>query len=150
MINNVIIKKLPVFSDERGWLAEVFRGDEIDYKPEMVYVSFTKYNVSRGPHEHSFQTDYFVFAGPGNFELFLWDNRKESSSYGVFQKIVVGETNQVAVLVPPGVVHGYRSISKEGSYSTNLPNKLYAGKGKKEVVDEIRHEKDINTKFKME
>jgi dTDP-4-dehydrorhamnose 3,5-epimerase len=27
----------------------------------------------------------------------------------------------------------------------NLPNRLYAGRGKKEPVDEIRHETDPNT-----
>ena len=41
------------------------------------------------------------------------------------------------VLVPPGVVHGYKAITSSGSFSINLPDKLYAGEGKKEKVDEI-------------
>ncbi len=32
----------------------------------------------------------------------------------------------------------------------NFPNKLFAGVNKKEEVDEIRHEDDSNTIFKLE
>jgi dTDP-4-dehydrorhamnose 3,5-epimerase len=149
LINGVVINKLSSFSDDRGWLTEIFRTDVNNFSPEMSYVSFTKYGVSRGPHEHKYQSDFFVFIGPGDFELYLWDNRKDSPTFGEFEKIVVGETNKVNVLVPPGVVHGYKSITPSGSLSINLPDKLFAGKDKKEEVDEIRHEKDPNSKFKI-
>jgi dTDP-4-dehydrorhamnose 3,5-epimerase len=150
MINGVIVKSISTFVDDRGWLSEIFRSDSDNFVPEMSYVSFTKYEISRGPHEHLNQTDFFVFIGPGDFELFLWDNRKDSSTFGVFEKIVVGESNKVSVTVPPGVVHGYKGITLTGSISINLPDKLFAGKNKKEPIDEIRHEKDPNTKFRME
>ena len=42
---------------------------------------------------------------------------------------------------------GYKSITKSGSFSINLPDKLYAGPGKKEEVDEIRHEHDSTRNF---
>jgi len=149
MINGVVITKLSSYTDDRGWLTEIFRTDEDTFSPEMSYVSFTKNGVARGPHEHVFQSDFFVFIGPGDFELHLWDNRKDSSTFGTFENIVVGESNKVKVLVPPGVVHGYKSITPTGSISINLPNKLFAGKDKKDAVDEIRHEKDPNSKFKI-
>lgn len=116
----------------------------------MSYISYTKFNTARGPHEHKFQSDFFVFIGPGDFELYLWDNRKDSETYGKDMKIIVGESNKVSVIVPPGVVHGYKSISKQGSLSINLPNKLYKGKNKQEEVDEIRHESYPDSKFKIE
>ena len=46
----------------------------------------------------------------------------------------------MTVLVPPGVVHAYRNVSEENGLVFNVPNRLYAGWGKKEPVDEIRHE----------
>jgi dTDP-4-dehydrorhamnose 3,5-epimerase len=58
---------------------------------------------------------------------------------------VVGIDNPMRVIVPPGVVHGYINISNVDGYVLNFPNKLYAGKRKKEPVDEIRHE---NSEFK--
>ena len=149
MIEGVIIKDLKSFHDQRGWLKEIYRSDEDSMIPEMCYVSHTKLNEIRGPHEHIKQSDFFVFVGPGDFELYLWDNRKNSSTFVNNDKIIVGESRNVSVLVPPGVVHGYKSISTGGSFSINLPDKLYGGFGKKEKVDEIRHENDLNSKFRI-
>ena len=115
----------------------------------MAYVSYTAYNAIRGPHEHKKQSDFFVFIGLGDFALYLWDNRKKSKTYGMQQKLILGESNKATVLVPPGVVHSYKSISKKGSISINLPDKLYAGKGKRGPVDEIRHENNPQSKFRM-
>ena len=77
MIKGVIIKELSEYSDERGWLTEIYRKDSHKLQAAMSYVSFTKFNQIRGPHEHKEQTDFFVFIGPGDFELYLWDNRKD-------------------------------------------------------------------------
>ena len=54
------------------------------------------------------------------------------------------------LIVPPGVVHAYRNISKEPGVVFNCPNRLYAGPGRKEPVDEIRHERDAETKFMLD
>ncbi|MBU0636896.1 MAG: dTDP-4-dehydrorhamnose 3,5-epimerase family protein [Patescibacteria group bacterium] len=149
MINEIIIKKLNKYEDERGWLIEVYRNDQVNYLPVMGYVSFTKAGVVRGPHEHIKQSDAFVFVGPGNFELHLWDNRQNSLTNKEYLKIEVGENNPVLVIVPPGVIHGYKCVSDSGGYSINLPDKLYKGKNKTEEVDEIRWEKDKNQLYKI-
>ena len=78
MIDGVIIKRLNKYQDERGWLAEIYRSDEFNYQPVMSYISVTKPNVIRGPHEHRFQSDCFIFIGPGSFKLYLWDGRIEN------------------------------------------------------------------------
>jgi dTDP-4-dehydrorhamnose 3,5-epimerase len=150
MINGVVVKNLNKFADERGWLTEIYRHDEMNYQPVMSYVSLTKPGISRGPHEHKLQSDFFVFAGPGDFALYLWDNRKDSPTYEVKQVIEVGEKNPAVVLVPPGVVHGYKCISATPAYSINLPDKLYKGEDKEEDVDEIRWEQDPNSPFKID
>ena len=145
MIEGLIIKKLDKYEDERGHLMEIYRSDENKIKPEMSYISLTKPQASRGPHEHIYQTDFFIFPGPGNFRLYLWDRRENSSTKGEHLKIELGEKNPASVIVPPGVVHGYKCISKIPAFSINLPDKLYKGKNKKESVDEIRwEEKDDN------
>jgi dTDP-4-dehydrorhamnose 3,5-epimerase len=147
--SGVIIKSLKQWDDDRGWLVETFRDDESAHKPAMSYISHTKYNVSRGPHEHHTQSDLFVFVGYGDFELYLWDNRKDSPTYKQKEVHKVGASNKVSVIVPPGVVHGYKSISEKGSLSINYPDKLYAGKNKAEKVDEIRHE-DKDSEYTIE
>ncbi|MBU4339025.1 dTDP-4-dehydrorhamnose 3,5-epimerase family protein [Patescibacteria group bacterium] len=150
MIQDVIIKKLKKNEDARGWLAEIYRNDEFEYTPAMSYVSATKPGVIRGPHEHKAQSDFFVFMGPGRFRLYLWDNRADSVSYKEKMELEGGEDNKIAVLVPPGVAHGYKCISDIDAWCVNLPNKLYAGVDKKGEVDEIRWEKDPASPFKIE
>ncbi|MDO8260760.1 MAG: dTDP-4-dehydrorhamnose 3,5-epimerase family protein [Candidatus Magasanikbacteria bacterium] len=149
IIDGVVVKKLQKFTDERGWLTEIYRDDEIDYKPVMSYVSVTKPGVARGPHEHRDQSDCFVFIGPGDFRLYLWDNRKDSDTHEMEMRIRVGENNPTMVIIPPGVVHGYKCISKGDAYCINLPDRLYKGEEKKDEVDEIRWEQDENSPFKI-
>lgn len=150
MIDGVIIKNLQKFEDSRGWLAEIWRDDESDYKPVMGYVSVTHPGMVRGPHEHQEQSDCFIFLGPGDFELHLWDRRAGSATEGEYLKMSVGEKKPSLVIVPPGVVHGYKGIGDKDAFSINLPDKLYKGEGKKEGVDEVRWEKDENSPYKIE
>lgn len=149
MIKGVVIKKLNKYRDERGWLAEIYREDEDGYQPAMSYVSVTNPGVVRGPHEHIKQSDCFVFVGPGDFELYLWDRRDGSKTNGEHIKIKVGKKNPTMVIVPPGVVHGYKCVSKCPAYCVNLPDKLYKGKNKKEEVDEIRWEDQKDSPYKI-
>ncbi|PIR73675.1 MAG: dTDP-4-dehydrorhamnose 3,5-epimerase [Candidatus Moranbacteria bacterium CG10_big_fil_rev_8_21_14_0_10_35_21] len=148
-MEGAVIKKLEKFSDQRGWLTELFRTDELDYQPVMSYVSVTKPGIIRGPHEHKEQSDCFVFLGPGNFELHLWDNQESSQTKGDYLKLEVGENNPTLVIVPPGVVHGYKCVSEIDGWCINLPDKLYRGENKKEEVDEIRWEEKSDSKYKI-
>ena len=151
-IQGVEVHRLKKHRDERGWLIEIFRSDELEVHltPVMAYVSETLPGVARGPHEHVDQIDYFSFIGPSMFEVFLWDNRPESPSYWSRQIILAGEEKPCVVIVPERVVHAYRNIGTQPGWVINCPNRLYAGKGRKEAVDEIRHEQDPKSPFHLE
>ena len=148
-IKDVVVRKLKKFPDDRGWLTELFRKDEIDaeFLPAMAYISSTNPGVTRGPHEHRDQADFFCFIGPSNFKLRVWDNRKDSETFGSMMTMIVGEDNPAAVLIPAGVVHGYKNVGETDGIVINCPNRLYAGAGRKEEVDEIRHENDGESTF---
>lgn len=150
-IHDVIVRDLTRYSDQRGWLIELFRHDELDpdHYPVMAYVSLTFPGITRGPHEHRDQTDLFGFVGPSTFEIYLWDTRDDSPSRGVRQVIVAGEEQPRMVIVPPGVVHAYRNVGDRPGYVFNAPNRLYRGWGKKEPVDEIRHEDRPDSPFRF-
>ena len=152
-IEGVVSWPLRKHLDQRGSLCETFRLDELPHglQPVMSYVSYTEPGVARGPHEHREQTDIFAFLGPGNFLLKLWDNRPSSPTYGCFCRIYAGRDKPLAVVIPPGVVHGYCNISTlEMGMVLNYPDKLYQGWHREEPVDEIRHEDDPATPFRME
>jgi dTDP-4-dehydrorhamnose 3,5-epimerase len=151
-INDVVIREVKRYTDHRGWLIELFRQDELDKEvyPVMSYISETKPGVARGPHEHVDQTDYFGFIGPSDFDLYLWDNREDSPTY--MNKVIVklGASKPAVAIVPPGVVHAYRNVGDVPGIVFNAPNRLFAGEGKKEPVDEIRHEDELDSKFKLD
>lgn len=149
MIKDLIIKKLNKNEDNRGWLAEFYRNDEIAYEPAMGYVSVTKPGIARGPHEHKYQSDCFVFIGPGEFEIHLWDRREGSETNGKYMRFEAGENNPVMVIVPPGIVHGYKCVGVKDSYCINLPDKLYRGEKKNDETDEIRWEQDPKSPYKI-
>jgi dTDP-4-dehydrorhamnose 3,5-epimerase len=151
-IEGVVVRKLKKYFDDRGWLTELFRHDELqeEFFPAMSYISSTNPGVARGPHEHRDQADLFCFIGPSNFKLRLWDNRKDSRSFGAVMTMVVGEDDPTAVLIPKGVVHGYQNVGEVDGIVINCPNRLYAGAGRKEEVDEIRHENADESIFRMD
>src|SRR5437879_4999488 len=146
-IPGVIAKRLQRFTDSRGWLIELFRDDELPagFEPAMGYLSLTHPGVARGPHEHRDQSDGFVFLS-GKFEISLWENR--AGRERIRQVITAGEADPIFLVVPPGVVHGYRNVGDTDALVLNFPDRLYAGAGKKDPVDEIRHE-DNASEFKL-
>jgi len=151
-IAGVVVRKLQRFNDERGWLAELFRLDELDeeFHPAMTYISSTRPGITRGPHEHVDQADLFCFIGPSNFKLRLWDNRADSTSYRCMMTLIVGEDEPTSVLIPKGVVHAYQNVGAVEGVVINSPNRLYRGRNRKEAIDEIRHEDDLETPYQID
>jgi len=161
-INDVIVERVDKHVDERGFLIETFRIDDEFFNSiyrlkdgtytgcPMSYISATKANTVRGPHEHKEQTDVFCFIGSSKFEVRLWDNRPDSSTYKTEMRFFAEESFPLIVIIPPGVVHGYKNVGSNLGYVVNMPDKLYAGWDKKEKVDEIRWESDENSPFKMD
>lgn len=140
-IDGCQLRPLRRFTDARGWLAEVFREDELaePLHPVMAYVSLTHAGIARGPHAHYSQTDLFAFFS-GSFRLYLWDNRPEARTFGHRAIVDTGEANPITAIIPPGVIHAYRNTGRTDGIVLNCPNRLYAGYNKQDSVDEIRYE----------
>ena len=151
-IEDVVVRDLRKFVDERGGLAELFRHDEVDaeFHPTMAYISTTEPGVQRGPHEHVTQADFFCFIGPSNFKMRMWDNRADSQTYRRVMTLFVGADNPKSVIVPKGVVHAYKNVGHSSGVVINCPNRLFMGEGRRDEVDEIRHEDNPDTIFRME
>ena len=151
-IVGVEIRPIKKYVDERGWLAELFREDDVEkeVRPVMSYISVSRDGVTRGPHEHVDQADLFCFIGPSNFKITLWDNRTHSATYRNKIACVVGEDAPSVVIVPAGVAHAYRNIGGKDGVVINCPNRLFMGPGRKEPIDEIRHEDDPQSPFVLD
>ena len=151
-IEGVVWKPLKKFNDSRGWLFELFRIDEVaeEFRPTMAYISMTQIGIARGPHEHRDQADYFCFLGPSDFKVYLWDNRETSPTFRCKQVRVVGESDPAKLIIPAGVVHAYRNVGSGQGIVFNCPNRLYMGWGRKEPVDEIRHEDMTTSPYQLD
>ena len=151
-IEGVIWKPLTSYRDSRGWLCELFRDDDLpaEVNPVMAYISMTHPGVARGPHEHVDQSDVFCFIGPSNFKFYLWDRREKSPTYLARQAEVIGADRPMLLVVPPGVVHAYRNVGTVEGIVFNCPNRLYKGWGRQDPVDEIRHEDDAQSLYRLD
>ena len=125
-INDVVVYPLKKFYDDRGWLAELFRHDELDaeFYPAMSYISFTNPGVQRGPHEHVDQADLFCFIGPSTFKMMLWDNRPDSPTFNCMMTMLDGVENPMAGVLPKGGVHGYNNVGETAGMVNNCHNRL--------------------------
>lgn len=146
----VRVEALPVFKDDRGSLHELFRTDEIParFKPLMACSSWSHPGVTRGPHQHVGQDDYFTFAGPSNFTVYLWDDRPGAAGAAKGWLIHTGEQAPSRVHVPRGVVHAYRNTGNACGLVVTVTSLLFKGEGRRDPVDEIRHEQNPNSAYK--
>lgn len=144
------VEALPVFKDARGSLHELFRSDEIPagFNPLMACSSWSHAGVTRGPHQHVAQDDYFTFAGPSSFTVYLWDDRPGSAKAAKGWFILTGEPAPSRIYVPRGVVHAYRNTGTVTGLVVTTASLLFKGEGRRDPVDEIRHESDPHSPYK--
>lgn len=110
MIEGVKTKKLNVFTDDRGCLMEVVKeGDEIFKDIKQTTYTETYPGVIKAFHWHKTQADIWFFAS-GMAQVVLYDLRKDSPTHKETQVFYLGEKNPIALLIPPGVAHGYRVL----------------------------------------
>lgn len=147
----VRLEAIPVYNDPRGSLHELWRADEIPegYQPQMACTSWSSPGVERGPHQHVGQDDYFTFAGPSDFLVVLWDARPGTAGPAVGWRMQLGQNNPTRIYVPRGVIHGYRNIGQASGLVVTVTNLLFRGWGRKEPVDEIRHECDPDSPYRF-
>jgi len=150
-IDGVLIGRDIRYNDRRGWLTELYRSDKLpeNFAPAMSYVSMTVPGAVRGPHEHKDQSDCLIFPGMGHFRIFLWDNRPNSRTFEKQLILESSESDTLILIIPPGVVHGYKNIGSGEAIAVNAPDRLYRGQGGKDEVDEIRHENMPDSPFKI-
>ena len=142
MIDGVKVKKLKVIPDERGRVMELLRADdEVFEKFGQVYITTAYPGVVKAWHSHTRQTDYFACV-QGMMKLVLYDARENSPTKGEVNEFLVGVHNPELVVIPPGVLHGFKCISEVEAIVVNCPTEVY----NPDAPDEIRadaHSKDI-------
>lgn len=114
-IEGVIFEPLDKEIDDRGWQSPLLSDSYSLTEDAACRLSAceSRPGVTRGPVEHRDHSSYLGFTGPGEFRLYLWDCRVDSTTHGQRFSTVVGESNPTSVTIPAGVVHAFRNIGSQ-------------------------------------
>lgn len=131
MIDGVRVKQLIRHSDDRGFFQEIVRDDDgLLRRFGQASMSKTYPGVIKAFHYHERQDDLWFFP-VGNAQVVLYDLREDSPTKGETNVFYMGEDNPIAVLIPTGVAHGYRTLGEKPaiiiyfttqSYNPNNPD----------------------------
>ncbi len=126
MIYGVKIKPLKHIPDERGWLMECLRSDDVGMfeKFGQVYVTAVYSGVVKAWHYHKLQDDHFVVLH-GMAKVVLYDDREGSPTRGEINEFFMGERNPLLLKIPRGVYHGFKGISPGETIVMNIPTEVY-------------------------
>jgi dTDP-4-dehydrorhamnose 3,5-epimerase len=147
MIPGVVVKDLKAIPDERGRLMVVLRNDEPCFTQfGQMYVTTTYPGVVKGWHAHRIQTDYICcIRGMIKLVLCMQEGKDiESLSYqwtaeiskdmsfariierhGHIEELFIGTHNPKLVVIPPGILHGWKCISEEESVILCMTSEPY-------------------------
>jgi dTDP-4-dehydrorhamnose 3,5-epimerase len=125
-ISGVKTRSTPNHVDHRGSVFEVFEGDLGFLETPIVYA----YQFSVRPHQmkgwgkHERKVDRYTLIS-GEVLLFLWDDRPESPTRGVVQKLVLGDRGVRQVIIPVGVWHLSVNLGDVEAHLVNFPTDVY-------------------------
>lgn len=110
-MREVKIYKLEIKRDERGWLVEILKRDQLTTKPfGQFYVTTAHPGVVKGNHYHIHKNEWFcVIKGKGKLALQDIETKER-------KEIVMGEENMLTIKIPPKVAHGIKNIGQGMMY----------------------------------
>ena len=119
MIEGVIIEPLKQIVDDRGKVMHMLRADSPSFsKFGEIYFSQVNTGVVKAWKKHKIMTQHFAVP-VGEIVLVIFDDRANSKTRGVVQKINTGEDNYCLVRIPPMVWYGFKGISKTPALIAN-------------------------------
>ena len=120
LIHGIKIEPLQIYPDDRGFFTELARlgkGLAAKMLPDdvckiQVSLTLTYPGTIKAIHYHAEQTDLWAPIS-GMVQVFLYDLRRNSPTFGVINTIFVGRFQPWEILIPPGVAHGYKALGVE-------------------------------------
>ncbi len=133
LIAGVKIEPLRYFPDDRGFFAELARLGSSGVAEGMTPSGEARIQVSatlsyagtiKAFHYHFEQTDLWA---PllGMIQVSLCDLRRESKTFGRINTLYVGAMRPWAILIPPGVGHGYKVLGTQAALLVYVTNRFY-------------------------
>ena len=118
---NVVVKKLSLIADDRGWLAEILK-NELPEPIRQIHFSFSKQGVVRGNHYHKHRIEWlFVTSGCG--QIFLEENVTGEKSM-----LAVSGDCPVLIKILPNVTHAIVNCGSEPMHLIVIASEIHSSK----------------------
>ena len=127
-IKDMYIVEPTIFGDERGYFMETYH--EKEFKEAGIDVTFVQDNQSkskkgvlRGLHfQYTNPQGKLVRVIKGEVFDVAVDLRKDSSTYGKWEGVILSEENKKQFYVPEGFAHGFLVLSDEAEFTYKCTN----------------------------
>ena len=141
MIRDVKITPLKILPDERGKVMHMLRSDSSIFKQfGEIYFSTIYHKAIKAWHLHKEATLNYACI-KGKVRLVLFDERKESSTKGKYQEIILSPENYFLVTIPPLIWNGFKGLDSSESIIANC---LTLPHNEKEMVRKEPNDKKFN------
>lgn len=113
------IKKLDGHLEERGWLVELLKSNEIEKPVRQLHITSINSGYVRGNHYHSKRMEwFFVIAGKAKLCLQDIKNKKKIC-------FKLSERDPKVITIFPRIAHGVKNIGKETVYLVSAQSDIY-------------------------
>lgn len=127
-IDGVKRKDLKTIVDGRGDVIELWSLPWVEREglavPQHVYQSATDYGVTKCWHLHAVHTDQFTVTR-GKLQVVCADVRPDSPTFGQVNSFIMGTQRPTLLMIPPGVMHGWKALSPPETIVVNLQTHPY-------------------------
>ena len=113
------LKSIEKHTDERGWLVEILRDDEIQEAIKQIYFSTSKPGAIRGNHYHKRKVEWFSVV-KGKAKLVLEDNESKER-----KELILSEDNPAIVKITPHITHAIQNIGDDEMYLIVIVNEVF-------------------------
>jgi len=128
-LEGLVVFKPEVYGDDRGYFFESYNREKfnskgIDINLAQTNISESVKNVVRGLHFQNppFEQGKLIRVLKGAVLDVVVDIRKNSSTYGQHYSIELNEKNKLALWIPPGFAHGFKTLEDDTLFYYDCTN----------------------------
>ena len=122
MIEGVKITKLKILRDHRGSVLTMLRSDSKVYESfGEIYFSTIFYNSIKAWHFHKKAVLNYACI-KGKVKLILYDDRKNSKSFGKYDEYILTPKKYFLITIPPLIWSGFKGLNQQESIIANCIN----------------------------
>tara|TARA_B100001250_G_C19656394_1_gene725061 strand:+ start:152 stop:586 length:435 start_codon:yes stop_codon:yes gene_type:complete len=119
-INGIILSQLEIIKVDLGDIYHAMKRSDNGFSGfGEAYFSTIKTNAVKAWKKHE-QMTLNIVVPVGEIKFVMYDERKNSSTYGEYQEVILSESNYKRLTIPPNLWLGFQGVSKSTSLLLNI------------------------------